>query len=167
MAILDRRLVPLVELLTEIGMDWLAFELMEGIERGQEPIENEDALALAREQARRNRIEKVVRVPSENVVGKPILGDKQLEWVADHVYERLEATIAQMLASLDALDELVASDRKREGEIAEPIAVSVVLDTEEDRAVSRIEAAEAQAHLGALRQSLDSWLENALSDIDQ
>ena len=166
MAILDRRLIPLVEMLTEIGMDWLAFELIKGIERGEEPIENEEALALAREKARKHRIGKVVRVPSDNVVGEPLLGDRQLEWVAHHVFERLKATLAQMLASLDALDELVTSDHERQGEIAESSAV-LVLDNVEDRAVSRIQVERAQAQLGDLRQSLDTWLVDARSDVDQ
>ena len=49
MAILDRRLIPFIEMLAELGMDWLAFELMEGIRLGREPVAREDELARLRQ----------------------------------------------------------------------------------------------------------------------
>lgn len=49
MAILDARYLPFIEILTELGMDWLASDRIEGIPRGNEPLEDEHALAQARE----------------------------------------------------------------------------------------------------------------------
>ena len=169
MAILDRRLIPFIEMLTELGMDWLAFELIEGIRLGDEPVEKEDALALARLQVRRGSTEKFVRDASDSVVvvGEPILGDNQLEWAARIVNERFEATLAEMLASLGALDEIVDSDRGRFAKTSGPSAVIVFLDAEQDRKVSRIRVEEAQAQLGELRQCLETWLASTRSDVDQ
>ena len=53
MAILDPRLLPFIEMLTELDMHWLAFELVEGVRRGEEPVEDESALLRARERSRR------------------------------------------------------------------------------------------------------------------
>ena len=50
MAVLDPRLLPFIEMLAELGMDWLVFELVDGIRRGDEPAEDEYALTLARQQ---------------------------------------------------------------------------------------------------------------------
>ena len=52
MAILDPRLIPFIEMLADLGLDWLAFELIEGVRRGEEPVETEDALALVRQRIR-------------------------------------------------------------------------------------------------------------------
>ena len=53
MAILDPRLLPFIEVLAELGMDWLAFELVDGVRRGKEPVEDEAALRRARDRTRR------------------------------------------------------------------------------------------------------------------
>ena len=47
MAILDPRLLPFIDMLAELGIDWLAFELVEGIRRGEERLEDKGALARA------------------------------------------------------------------------------------------------------------------------
>lgn len=167
MAMMDQRLIPFIEMLIELGMDWLAFELIEGVRRGQEPIEKEDALALARQKARTGSAEKFARNPGDSVVEDPLVGDNQLEWAARSVSERLEATLAEISASLCALDEMVASDREGQAKIAEHSAVLVLIDEEQDREVSRTQVEEAQGQLDGLRQSLETWLVSTQSDIDQ
>ena len=171
MAILDRRLTPIIEMLTELGMDWLAFELIEGVRRGQEFVENEDALELARHarqwRRRTREAENFARNPEDSVEGEPLLGDAQLEWAAGYVHERLEATLAEMSASLGALDKIVDSGREPQTTTTEPSAVLVLLDAEEDRPVGVTEIEEAQAHVAQLRQSLVNWLANARPDLDQ
>ena len=168
MAILDRRLTPIIEMLAELGMDWLAFELIEGVRRGQELVENEDALELARQWRRRTReAENFARNPEDSVEGEPLLGDAQLEWAAGYVHERLEATLAEMSASLGALDKIVVSGREPQTKTTEPSAVLVLLDAEEDRKVSRTQVEEAQAQLPKLSESLEAWLTSMRSDHSQ
>ena len=149
-------------MLAELGMDWLAFELIEGVRRGQEFVENEDALELARHarhwRRRTREAENFARNPEDSVEGEPLLGDAQLEWAAGYVHERLKATLAEMSASLGALDKIVDSGREPQTTTTEPSAVLVLLDAEEDRKVSRTQVEEAQAQLPKLSESLEAWL---------
>lgn len=57
MVTLDRRLIPFLEMLTEEGLDWLAFELIDGVRRGREPEEAPEALADARELVQRGAVQ--------------------------------------------------------------------------------------------------------------
>ena len=67
-------------MLTELGMDWLAFELIDGIRRGNEPVEDEHALARAGERTGHPTSREVHPHPS--AAATPILGDDQLKWAA-------------------------------------------------------------------------------------
>jgi hypothetical protein len=64
MAILDRRLIPFIEMLADLGLDWLAFELIDGIRRGREPEESAKALMVARERVRAGEVKLVEREPA-------------------------------------------------------------------------------------------------------
>ena len=167
MAILDRRLIPFIEMLAELGMDWLAFELMEGVRLGREPVAGEDELALARQWARNRKAVTFKGDPEDGVLAEPLLGDSQLEWAVRYVSERLEAVLAEKSASIGALDEIIASDRDRPAKTGEASTMLVLLDAEEGRPVGVTEIEEAQAHLARLRQSLEDWLANARPDLDQ
>ena len=167
MAILDRRLIPFIEMLAELGMDWLAFELMEGIRLGREPLATEGELALVRQWARNGKAVTFEGDPEDGVLAEPLLGDSQLEWAVRYVSERLEAILAEMSASIGALDEIVASDGDRPAKTPEASTMLVLLDADEDRPVSVTEIEEAQAHLAQLRQSLEDWLANVRPDLDQ
>ena len=172
MAILDRRLIPLIEMLTELGIDWLAFELLEGIRLGREPVEGEDQLALARQAARHGTAETFKAVtfegdPEDSVFAEPLLGDIQLEWAAHYVGNRIEAILAEMSASIGALDEIVASGRDRAATDDKASTVLVLLDTEEDQPVGVTQIAEAQARVTQLRRSLANWLESTRPDLDR
>ena len=172
MAILDRRLIPLIEMLTELGIDWLAFELMEVIRLGREPVEGEDQLALARQVARHGKAETFKSVtfegdPEDSVLAEPLLGDGQLEWAARYVGERIEAVLAEMFASIGALDDIVASGRDRSAKDGEASTVLVLLDAEADQPVGVTQIEEAQAHVAQLRRSLASWLASVRPDLDR
>ncbi len=167
MAILDPRLIPFIEMLTELGLDWLAFELIEGVRRGQEPVETEAALALARQRVRTRDPEKFTHIPGDSVEGEPLLGDVQLEWTVRYVAERLNATLTEMSKSIDALDAIVASGRLGQTETTEASADLVLLDVEHERRSSRTQVEEARAQLPKLRHSLDNWLASTRSDHDQ
>lgn len=167
MATLDRRLIPFIEMLVELGVDWLAFELVEGIRRGREPLENEETLTLARQRSRMRYAEKFARMPEDRIEAEPILGDAQLEWAVRYVNERLEATLREMSTSLDALDEIVSLGHERKSEATEASALLVLFDPEEKRTVSRSQVEEAQAQLPKLRQSMENWLASTRTDRDQ
>ena len=166
MAILDPRLLPFIEVLAELGMDWLAFELVDGVRRGKEPVEDEAALRRARNRARRasDAEEVTERFDSPGGAAIPVLGDDQLEWAARYVDERLRAAVDQIAHSLDALDEIVAGHDARPSDT--PVATTrlVVRGDETADTVGRAEVDGARARLPALREALDAWIRHERSD---
>lgn len=167
MAILNQRLFPIIEMLVELGMDWLAFELIEGIRRGQEPQETEDAPKHARQETHTPGAEKFARSSGDSVDSEPLVGYAQLEWSVHYINERIEATLNEMSASLCALDKIASSAPEAQTETAESSAVLVLVNGEEEREVSQTQVIEAQAHLPKLRQSLENWLESTQSGLDR
>lgn len=158
MAILDRHLTPFLEMLSELDLDWLVFEIIDGIRRGQELEETEDALALARGDITSGDAKRIVYDSEDNDEGKPILGDDQLEWAAQYVKERLEATLAEMGASLDNLDDIIAAGRDQSTEDAGFSTTLVLGEGEEGLKVDRARVKKAQAELPKLQQALTEWL---------
>lgn len=171
MAVVNPSLIPFIEMLAELGIDWLAVELFDGIRRGQEPMEEDDALAQSRPRARAKQVEELPPGFHDSVAAEPLVGHRQLEWAADYVYARVEATLAEMSASISALDEIVASDS--EGQVRRTSAsVTLVLrdgdaNAEEGRSTSRTDVEAARAKLSELRSVLDAWLDSNQSDTDQ
>ena len=164
-AILDPRLLPLIEVLAETGLDWLAFELVEGAGRGEEPIEDGFALRRARARARRTSDagEYTEPLAPSGGAATPLLGLDQLEWAARFVDERLTAALDQMARSLDALDDIVAGVEDRSSDSA--VATKLVLrDDDRVEIIGRADVEGALARLSALREALESWLLNERSD---
>jgi hypothetical protein len=90
LAILDPRLLELIETLVAARLDWLAFELIEGVQAGHPPEESEDALVVARESIRGNAQPKPRGEPQAvTVEARPIPPKEQIEWAAAYVEERL------------------------------------------------------------------------------
>ena len=161
MAILNQHLVSLIEILTELGIDWLAFELIEGIRRGGEPVEDERALALARDRTGTRHPNEADQHLSADDEPKPFLDVAQLEWAARYVSERLGATLAEMTQSLDALDEIVDDGDVRQSAESHSSAVLVLLDGGEEHTVSRAQIEAAQARLPELDKALHAWISSA------
>ena len=166
MAILDPRLLPFIEVLAELGLDWLAFELVEGVQRGAEHVEDESALRLARDRARRatDAREHVGRFGPPGSMAPPLLGDDQLEWATRYVDDRLSAALDQMAHSLDALDEIVAGADARPSAGPVPTTRLVLRGDDSVDAAGRGEVDGARARLGALREALVAWLLHERSD---
>lgn len=168
MATIDPRLIPLIGMLADIGLDWLVFEIMEGIRRGREPLESPEALRLAREQVRQGE---QVRPVSKGKAGDfaPLVGDEQLEWAARHVADRIDAALRELDAAIGNLDDIMSSDAPGKGRdglsaaTAAPLAPVIVAlaDGDDVRKISRSDVAEASADLPALRDALDRWLQAA------
>ena len=161
LAILDPRLIPFFEMLTELGVDWLALEFLEGVQQGEDQVESERALDLARQRASGRGAAEPVQRSEPSVDTEPILGDAQLEWAARYVSDRLEAILGEMSESLDALDKIVLSRGEARAGSTKANSVLVLLDAEEDRQVDRSRVEAAQAQLPKLHQALESWLTDA------
>ncbi len=89
MAVLDPRLLPLLETLAGAGADWLAFEIVDGIRRGRELVEPEELLGAAREKVRSRQLSDRLSADVP-VLAEPIFGDEQIVWAANYVAARLD-----------------------------------------------------------------------------
>ena len=176
MAVLDPRLLPLIEMLTELGMDWLVFELVDGIRRGDEPEEDEHALALARQQIERPPADDLKRHArawrtntdeSADSVPTSVLGDYQLQWAAEYVFERLRDALDEMSQSLYALDEIFEDSEVKQPEASAAEPLLVLIDDGEERVVGRAQIEVARERLPELREALDVWRRSASPGLDQ
>lgn len=167
MAILNPRLLELVETLVVARLDWLAFELIEGVQVGRPSEESEEALAAARESIRSNTRPKERGEPRA-IAGeaKPIPPDEQSEWAAAYVEKRLGEALNQLQASIDTLDLVVDKTTEpldRAGTMAEPTdaskpsAVAVLLDLEGEQTSGREDVAGGRESLPALQAALAEW----------
>ncbi len=163
MAVLDPRLLPLLETLAASGADWLAFEIVDGVRRGREPEEPEELLQAARENVRSRQPE---RIPSPELskLAEPILGDDQIAWAADYVLARLDGALADLNAGY-AMIESIADDSSGRSEKAGPSPVeadcikpvTVVVLGEEDLPIDRRSIAAARNGIPGLRAALAAW----------
>lgn len=167
MAVLNPRLLELIETLVAARLDWLAFELIEGVQAGHPPDEPEEALAAARKSIRSGTQPKAHGEPyAISMEATPIPPDEQIEWAAAYVEERLGEALEQLQASIDTLDFLVEGTTGQPGEAgalarpkdaSKPRAVVVLLDLENDRKSGSDNVAGARENLPALRTALTEW----------
>ncbi|MFN3817391.1 hypothetical protein [Blastomonas sp.] len=167
MATLDSRVLELIETLVATRLDWLAFELIEGIRLGRTAEESEEALAAARKSIRSDAQPKARGEPQVLLTKpEPIPAGEQVEWAAAYVAERLESALKQLQVSVDALDLIVEStnEPERPQDLAQAASakteqgtVLVLLDVEGDRKSSRKDVADARDDFPALRAALAEW----------
>ncbi|RWJ39745.1 MAG: hypothetical protein EOR36_25120 [Mesorhizobium sp.] len=171
MAILDPRVLELIETLVAARLDWLAFELIEGIRVGRLPDEPEQALAAARQSVRSNAQPKARGEPHILLEEpKPIPADEQVEWAAAYVEERLDAALEQLQASLETLDFIVDATIERQdpqdvsaqasGKTDQDVTL-VLLDLEGDRKSNRDDVSGARDDFPTLRAALAEWTTRA------
>jgi len=168
MAVLDPRLIPLIETLTSLGADWLAFELIDGVRRGREFEETPSSLAISRQQIREGDAPKPIEeesLPTSEPL--PILGDDQIEWAVTYVIERLDAALAEFDVSLDNLDQIVVGQAvdppmKHYEDAGEMLIV--LSDGPDQRKVDRDAIQRAQALIPRLRTALEGWSNQVRSD---
>lgn len=171
MAILDSRVLELIETLVAARLDWLAFELIEGIRLGRTAEESEEALAAARQSIRSDAQPKARGKPQMLLAEpEPIPADKQVEWAAAYVEERLETALEQLLVAIDALDFIAQSTTEpvEPQDLARAVSAKteqgmalVLLDLEGDRKSSREDVAGARDDFPALRAALAEWTARA------
>ncbi len=171
MAILDARVLELIETLVAARLDWLAFELIEGIRLGRPAEESEEALAAARQSIRSDAQPKARGEPHVFLAEpEPIPAGEQVEWAAAYVEERLETALEQLHTSIDALDFIVESTNEPEDsqDLAQAASAKteqgtalVLLDVEGDRKSRREDIAGARDAFPALRAALAEWATRA------
>lgn len=158
MAILDPRLFDLFETLRSSQLDWLIFELMEGIQAGKHPSESPDALAQARRDVRSDRSPEFDFGPTSEAV--PISGDDQIEWAVDYVANRLDATLAELGRAAANLDIIVNGNASKAANTAKqgPQEVMIELaDGDGSRKLERNDIVAASTELPGLRKELEAW----------
>ena len=153
----------------ELGMDWLAFELVEGVRRGDEPPEDGFTLRGIRERANgpSDVLENTERFPSPVGPATPFLGDDRLEWAVRYVGERPRAALDEMACSLDTLDEIVSGVDARPS--VAPIPTTRLILRSDDRvdSVDRAKVEGTRGRLSTLQGALDSWLLNERTNPQQ
>lgn len=152
-------MTPLIDTLAAADLDWLAFELIDGIKRGREPEEPAEALDEARASARQPAPppERIV-VQSPVVSAMPLYGDQQIEWAACYVVDRLEESIAALEASLDNLDDLLAASDEATSALKAPgRVVLIVEDGDSSRKSDRSAVERSRRGLDGLRIAVERW----------
>jgi hypothetical protein len=167
MAILEPRVLPLIETLAEVGADWLAFEVVDGIRAGKVAEEHLENLAAIQDAVRPAKLEnfrtekRVSAVPPSVSPAVPIIGDDQIRWAAEYVHKRLSDALSMLQASLDQLQSIVSTpapgDRVSPDIVASNEITLIVLGDEEKFSVRKAETADAIASLEKLRKALSSW----------
>lgn len=163
MAILDPRLLTLLETLAGAGADWLAFEIVDGVRRGREPWEPEEQLRAAREKVRSQQLSD--RLPADiPLVAKPILGDDQIVWAANYVAARLDGALADLeegCAMIEAVAENSGTTFRQDDPAfskARPgVPVEIVLIGQEGSPVDRATIAVAREGVVSLKKALAGW----------
>lgn len=167
MAVLDIRLLELIETLAAARLDWLAFELIEEIQTGHLPQEPEEELAAARKSIRANAQPKARSEPQVLAAEpKPIPVSDQVEWAAAYVDKRLDEALEQQLATINSLNFIFVNtteqleDKSSVAQVPGTIEgdVSMVaMDTEDDRKISSDNIIAARDGISALREALAEW----------
>lgn len=163
MAILDPRLLPLLETLAETGADWLAFEIVDGVRRGREPEEPEDLLAAVRERVRSGQYVKRLFSAVPPVV-EPILGDDQIVWAANYVAARLDGALTDLDIGRSLIETVAEGDvgifgqsdpRLSKASQAMPIVIALV--GEFDVSIDKDSIAAAKDGIAQLKAALTHW----------
>ncbi len=143
------------------GLDWLAFELIDGIKAGRVEEESEEALEDARLAVRSDEQPTASAQPAFFVAPpQPIIGDAQIEWATDYVASRLNDTLGQLDQAIDALDAIAAGDSESPnlGQVMPDMGVTIVLtDGEAPRKARREDAVAAREAIPKLRAALETW----------
>lgn len=163
MAVLDPRLLPLLETLTAAGANWLVFEIVDGVRRGREPLEPEELLQAAREKVRSRQFSDRLSADIP-VMADPIHGDDQIVWAANYVAARLDGALAELdeaCAMIEAIAES-SGDRFRQessafSETTRSVPVEIALVGQEGHPVDRGSIATAREGVVSLSDALVRW----------
>jgi hypothetical protein len=163
MAKFDMRLLPLVQTLIEVGADWLAFELIDIVQNGDDRIEPAALLAQARELIRQNAQDARPSPSEPSFADSPYFGapegDAQIMWAVSFVVDRLRDAVGMLRDGIENLETVAGIRPEIE---ASAIGITLVLkDGSEQLDVDRLRAAEAFTEIGELEAELRRWGEAA------
>ena len=166
MATIDPRLLPLIEVLSASGADWLAFEILDGIRVGRRAEDSEEELREARRavSAFRQKGEPITEREAGHDSVDLIAGDDQIDFAANYVSDRLADSI-QMLESSFANLEMLAVGKPNEAPVpgapdGDGTAVTVRIEGS-DIIASHGDTRESLTKLSELRESLAEWAARA------
>ncbi|PIB92737.1 hypothetical protein [Caulobacter sp. FWC2] len=157
---LDPRLLDLIETLSASGLDWLAFELIEGIRRGEQPLESEENLDVARTVVRSGQEGASWESGAAETPVKATALEDQIKWAADYVVMRLDDALGQLDASIGNLEDVCRHGRERLKSFSDVQHVgpmTVVIDDEVARKTDREAVHTARLALADLRQAIAIW----------
>jgi hypothetical protein len=169
MATIDRRLLPLIEALAAVDADWLAFEILEGVQRGRVAEETYDDLLLTQQKVRAASRKKIAERQRPHwvspVPAKPITGDDQINWVVSYVNERIQDVVSMGDATLEELNAILFTSTPPQARLTLPpptdgITLVLQTDDEQQRIVRREDVVKARAELPRLRSELLTWAES-------
>ncbi len=162
MALLDARLLSLVETLANAGLDWLAFELVDGIRLGSLQEETEATLEQARLRARDpNRYRGDLPSQDFQATSEPILSDEQLVWAVQYVNDRLDDIVGALESSFENLEAVGVQEGHigRQLQADKDVAITLVLaEAEGDYKLRASDLNEAKQGIEILRGGLEDWL---------
>ena len=159
MATIDSRLIPLIETLVNSGVDWLAFEILDGIRLGRAQISTEEEVQAARRAVWSFRKGHApLNLETIEAAVSPLTGDDQIRFAEEYTIERISQSIAMVEASLLKLNQIAtrASEPLDEGETASEDAI-VLRWTDGEESLTRRQAEETLPKLPALRGALAEW----------
>ena len=167
MAVLDARLFPLLETLASAGLDWLAFEIVDGVRRGREPLETEEMLQAVREQVRSRQYSDRMSADLP-VMAKPIRGDDQIVWAGNHVFSRLDGILedldkgcAMIEAVAQARGEIYGQDHPALFKATAGVPLKILMINPEGHPVDHGAILAAKNELIFLKAALDRWVREA------
>jgi hypothetical protein len=166
MATIDPKLLPLIETLIGVDADWLALEILDGLRLGivaeeihEDLLSTQLAVREAKRQMRRSE-ERAVPPP----VGKPIVGDEQIDWAARYVSDRLSDAVSMLQASFDQLNQIVRTNWEVHAPRSERTlekGFDLTLQLEAEGPILRSsEMNEAISAISRLREALFSWADS-------
>lgn len=162
MAIIDLRLLPLIETLADSGADWLAFEILDGIRSGKLAEDSEDDVREAHRAVRSFRRYETSPPEMEvkETLSQPLAGDDQIDYAVAYVIDRISQAIEMAKASLQQLDQIASRSRVgvEPAEVGIALATDVHIRMEGTKFVSTQKQAEAALSiLPELRKALLQW----------
>jgi len=163
MAILNPRVLPLLETLVEADADWLAFEIVEALQVGRAAEESDAHLRKTQDAVRHSeRQAQVNDQVAESAAPLPIPMEEQVRWAAEYITRRLTDAIALFRPTFTELEKIVSaqsepgSDPEARKE-HEPITL-VLRTGVGDLVVRPSDAAVAEEALAGLQNAIEDWL---------
>ena len=163
MATIDPRLLPLIETLIAVDADWLALEILDGLRLGivaeempEHLLSTQRAVREAKSQVRHSE-GRAVPPP----VGKPIVGDEQIDWAANYLADRVSDALLMLRASFDQMNQIVRSNwevHARPSDRTFQKGFDLALQTEGEGPILRAPGVgDAISAIPRLREALLNW----------